>query len=207
MDMSSGRKTISDLFAHITNNDWEEIEYLYNWVAHALQKPRRQGHHLIFNGQTGTGKGIFTGFLELVFKMKDEDFLTLSTYNPKRECWGKFNPKMDNVGLVVLNEVRKEDFKINRRDILGMIANSHIRINHRYGEMYYIDNNIRLVSQTNEPGLDFNLEDEEYWRNKVINIEERMSQELAKNVKSLTVVDYANFYQEMMEREAHEMVV
>jgi len=54
--------------------------------------------------------------------------------------------------------------------------------------------------------LDFDFENEE-WCYKVATINERMPEELAKKVMDLTVVDYANFYQEMMEREAHEMVV
>lgn len=207
--MSSGRKTIDELFTHISNGDDTEKEYLYNWVAHAFKDPRRKSlsHHLILQGTQGTGKTIFTNvFLRLAFKMKHHCFLTLDTNDPVRDCWGKFNGKLEGVGLVILNELSNREYKKYKRHIVGMLLDSHLVINHRHGSMDYFSNHLRVVSTTNEMDLDFDLENEE-WCYKVATINERMPEELAKKVMDLTVVDYANFYQEMMEREAHEMVV
>ena len=205
--MSSGRKTIDELFTHISNGDDTEKEYLYNWVAHAFKEPRRKSHHLILQGTQGTGKTIFTNvFLRLAFKMKHHCFLTLDTNDPVRDCWGKFNGKLEGVGLVILNELSNSEYKKYKRHIVGMLLDSHLVINHRHGSMDYLPNCLRVVSTTNEMDLDFDLENEE-WCYKVATINERMPEELAKKVMDLTVVDYANFYQEMMEREAHEMVV
>ena len=207
MDMSSGRKTIDELFNHISNGDAEEKEYLYNWVAHAFQEPRRKSQHLILQGTQGTGKSIFANtFLPLLFKLKKNAYLSLTTNYPMRDCFGKFNDKLENVGLLVLDEVTNREYKKYRRHIIGMLLDSHLVINHRYGSMDYLPNFLRVVSTTNEMKLDFDFENKE-WCYKVATINEKMPEELAKKVMDLTVVDYANFYQEMMEREAHEMVV
>ncbi len=186
--MDSGRLVIDELFDHISNGDEETKEYLYDWIAHALQFPTQKSQHLLLVGRTGTGKSAFAGeFLPAVFKMKKDNYRTLITTSLKRDCFGKFNNLLDDASLVFCEEMSEKSYKICRK---------------------HIDNSFFLRFVTEHYSEPPNLNEGDGCLDKVVKINNRMNEDLALKIFNyLNEVDYAKFYREMMDRNTLEVRV
>jgi hypothetical protein len=76
------------------------VEYVLNWIAQALQFPAiKIGIMLVFIGNEGIGKSLFTDSLSCLFGK--EKFLTTAT--PEDDIWGTHNALMASAYLVILS--------------------------------------------------------------------------------------------------------
>ncbi len=205
----SGRECIEAFFQHLCGNHSKElqdenVEYLYNWVAHALQHPDKRSSHLILHGLQGTGKSLFaTEFLPRLFKLRNTNYETFITTNPERDVLGgSYNDILVKCGLVVCEEVSGKDYQEHIDNMKGVITDNKIIIKQRYKDLYCINNKLRFITITNanvNTVMSMDGDDRRQWS--CFGLNNRIPDELVKRLFKLSVVDYAKFFQELMERE------
>lgn len=137
--------TYLELINLVSKHNKEKSEYLLNYLAHALQKPRDlPGVCIVVTGKQGSGKDtLFDIFMNSVIgktyqaNMKNEDF-----FNPYDTL------KVRKV-MVKLEEANKE-LCFKHRDLLkNIITGTFLSVNPKHKEPYEAENFARFIFTTN----------------------------------------------------------
>jgi len=126
-------------FEHLTNNDKESIEYIYDWVANSLLG-RKNECYLTLIGNSGVGKGVFAKMLRLIHE--DSYHCTNQRYTESQ-----FNGTLCGKTLLYLNEIQvQNDTQSNK---IKLLSDDEIEIEAKGKETIKVDNFINVLITTN----------------------------------------------------------
>jgi hypothetical protein len=126
-------------FKHLTNNDKESIEYIYDWVANSLLG-RKNECYLTLIGNSGVGKGVFAKMLRLIH---EESYHCTN----QRYTESQFNGTLCGKTLLYLNEIQvQNDTQSNK---IKLLSDDEIEIEAKGKETIKVDNFINVLITTN----------------------------------------------------------
>lgn len=134
-----------ELIDLISNHEKEKSEYLLNYLAHSVQKPRHlPGVCLVVTGEQGCGKDTtFDIFMNYVIgknyatNMKNEDFFSPYDTLKTRKVFVK------------LEEANSELCRKNKDMLKNLITGTRLSVNPKHKEPYEIQNYTRFVFTSN----------------------------------------------------------
>lgn len=151
--MSYDFTPIQPIISHIrevlaAGND-QLFEYLANWLAHIVQKPRvKLGTAIVFQASQGCGKNIFTDFL--VSSIIGPRFSV--TIDDVEQITGRFNVVMENKLLTVCDEMGNFGgcYKTNDK-LKSLITQSEHNIERKGIDMVTVHDYNNYIMQSNNP--------------------------------------------------------
>ncbi|AOY60481.1 DUF5906 domain-containing protein [Desulfococcus multivorans] len=133
------------IFKVIANGDQAIYDYVWAWMADAVQNPggARPGTALVLRGRQGTGKGTFVNTFGKIFgrhycQVANEGSLT-----------GRFNDHLKNALLVFADEAACSGSKTATGMLRAMITEPTMRIEPKGFNQFEIENHIRLIMASN----------------------------------------------------------
>jgi len=122
-------------------------EYLFNWIAHMIQKPaERPGVNILTYGEQGCGKGTTAQFLEVLVGIQH-----YMIFNNIDDFVAKHNSDQQGKLLIFLDEVgdnSKGSHKVHNI-IKSKTTEKRMKINPKYIAPYMINNYARYISASN----------------------------------------------------------
>lgn len=126
-------------FEHLTNNDQDSIEYIYDWVTNSLLG-RKNECYLTLIGNSGVGKGVFAKMLRLIH---EESYHCTN----QRYTESQFNGTICGKTLLYLNEIQvQNDTQANK---IKLLSDDEIEIEAKGKETIKVDNFINVLITTN----------------------------------------------------------
>lgn len=129
----------------LCNHEDVMVDYVINWIAHAMQYPEEKSTMITFVSSQGAGKNTLMEFLK---KMIGKDKYFEST-DPARDIWGSFNGAISDKYLVMLNELSATDLKNAEGKIKGLITDETMIINQKGVPQYEVQSYHKFICATN----------------------------------------------------------
>jgi hypothetical protein len=137
-------------------------EYVLDWVAQALQYPHNKTTMLAFASSEGAGKDSFLHLLRKLFGRRK----VCETSRPD-DIFGRFNSKLIDSLLIVLNEMSAQDTAKYDKDMKMLITESEIPIESKGQKIITLRSFHRLILFTNQEN--FPVQTSKSDRRKLIN--------------------------------------
>ena len=129
----------------LCNHEEKMVEYVIQWIAHAIQFPEEKTTMITFISSQGAGKNTLMKFLKRMIG-KEKYF---ETTDPSRDVWGSFNGAIAEKYLVMLNELSAMDLKNAEGKIKGLITDDTMTINQKGVPQYEVQSYHKFICSTN----------------------------------------------------------
>jgi hypothetical protein len=131
--------------ALLCNYDEKASEYLFNYIAHLIQKPyEKPSTAIILKSKQGWGKDLLIDFIS---KMMGESYLMRTA--EMDDIFGTYNVGIRDKLLLQLNEVEGKDGFSNKEKIKNLITEEKTIIREKYISQYDQKNYLRLFILSN----------------------------------------------------------
>jgi hypothetical protein len=137
-------------------------EYVLDWVAQALQYPHKKTTMLAFASSEGAGKDSFLHLLRKLFGRRK----VCETSRPE-DIFGRFNSKLIDSLLIVLNEMSAQDTAKYDKDMKMLITEEELQIESKGQKIITLRSFHRLILFTNQEN--FPIQTSKSDRRKLIN--------------------------------------
>ena len=167
-------------------------KYIISWIAYLIQNPGKKTKTcLLLIGDHGVGKTIFTDIIAKLFGIYADNISDIESIA------GKFNDKLENKILLVINNLNDRRFKIKSmmNRIKNYISEDTVLVNKRYEDLYQIENVSNFIITTNNK-YPIWIEDGD-WRHVVLDVSDKMKDNVdyfSKLSNSLTNEFYENLF-------------
>jgi hypothetical protein len=139
-----------ELLSIMLKQEKVHIDYVLNWVAHLIQKPKdtaRVPPCIIFTGDQGVGKEMFWDFIG---KRVLGQSLFYTTDNASRDIYGDFSTALEGRLLVKQEECSGALNRAESGKLKALISQTDATINRKGIQSYSIKKYARIVMTTNE---------------------------------------------------------
>lgn len=137
---------IHEILLNLCGNNHEIYEWVFNWLSVLYQFPtHRFSTSLIFIGEKGSGKGMFSNVLKEIF---DNTCYRANS----RDLISKFNSQLfENKFLVLANEIvdQKNQYQFSN-DLKEVITEKEISVEKKFSDRYMAKNYIKLILFSND---------------------------------------------------------
>ena len=138
-------KKFGEHISLLCNNDEKACEYLFNYIAHLLQKPyEKPSTAIILKSKQGWGKDLLIDFIS---KMMGESYLMRTA--EMDDIFGTYNVGLRDKLLLQLNEVEGKDGFTNKEKIKNIITEEKTIIREKYISQYDQTNYLRIFILSN----------------------------------------------------------
>ncbi len=128
----------------ICDGDEESFEYLMDFLAHMVQKPKEKpGVIIVMLGGQGTGKGVFFGILRAIWS---RTCLLVSDIN---QVIGQFNACLEHNYVICMDEALFAGDRKALDRLKSMVTEPHIRIEQKYQPARSIESVHRFFAASN----------------------------------------------------------
>ena len=127
------------------NND-ELFRFTEVWIAQMLQYPENKSVMLIFySSMEGVGKGLFFEFLKAIIGTAK----SVATGDPKRDLFSRFNDKLTNKLLILIDEANRAAFHQEKERLKVMVTEPTLSVESKGLKTATIDSYHRFLAFTN----------------------------------------------------------
>jgi len=133
------------MLQNLCGGNSEYFEYLFRWMAYAVQHPDDRGHvAIVLRGGRGTGKGVFA----LTFgRLFGEHFVHLSS---GRALTGNFNAHLQTAILVFADEAFWAGDKPQEGSLKRLITEPTLHVERKFQDAFDAPNCTHLIMASNE---------------------------------------------------------
>tara|TARA_R110000824_G_scaffold23121_2_gene83408 strand:- start:275 stop:2734 length:2460 start_codon:yes stop_codon:yes gene_type:complete len=130
----------------LCDNNNELFEFAEVWIAQMLQYPENKSLMLIFySSMEGVGKGLFFQFLQAIIGANK----AVATGDPKRDLFSRFNDKLSNKLLILIDEANRAAFHQEKERLKVMITEPTLSVESKGIKTSTIDSYHRFLAFTN----------------------------------------------------------
>ena len=149
-DLDVRADDLQTVFKHlgvVCNHNRATFDFVLRWLAQMFKYPHvKVTVMVVIAGNKGAGKG---AFVQLIKNMMGKAKV-LSTEEPGKDVWGKFNGQMMNAFLVWLDDVEKADFAKDIKHVKRLVTERTVQVEKKHVNAVELESFHRFVVSAND---------------------------------------------------------